>query len=214
MAKEPLSNSPGTPIPNNELTKDNIILLLLDIRERLSPEYAKSILSYYSKGSVAPKVIAYILDHGGFTIPTLSYQFKVPRETIYAIFRRLSPGIIQTREKLEHPIKSPGNKANVWRRFDVDLLEAVNEARTLYYETLKKYDPAVKIAEAKRMDMEKQKDDLGRSFMEEHVKDHPETRLKDILTYLRIKGIDGTARIDLANMIAELVKESGVKVWR
>lgn len=201
MDKEPLSYPPGG--NNNNNNNNKIIIILLLLSEKVSPpELANRILSYYVQGSVARQVIDYILEHGAFTIPTLTRIFRVPRETIYYILRRLSPWVIQTSVRLEPPIRSPGNKPYIWRRQDVELPEAVDEARIDHYDILKKHDPAVKAT-----------DEMGQRLLED-LGDRSEVTYREILVYLKEKGVSGPEGPRLADNLAKFLGRSGVKVWR
>lgn len=132
---------------DNELTNNNLLFnylySLTRVLGEVQPELVNNVLTNYTQGGrVAPKVIAYILDNQGWTIPTLSHLFRAPKQTIDQILKRLRPWVIQTGVKLERPIKGPGNQPYVWIRVGVDPKEAEREARAFYNDILEKHDPA------------------------------------------------------------------------
>lgn len=209
MDKKDLDNSPELPPSNKELNKNKYHFNYYYIIENVPEEYNKLVLVNY-RGHIAPKVIDYILKHGGFTIPTLSSLFGVSYQTIEHILKRLRPWVIQTRHKLEHPITRAGNKARVWVRNSVDPLEGVNEARTSYYKTLEKNDQDFR----NHVDLLKSVNELGRDFLENVVRDRSEVTNREILIYLKEKFGQSPQIPKLADMVADMVARSGVKVWR
>ncbi len=78
-------------------------------------------------------------------MPTLRYELWINKRTVYQILNDLYPWVRMT-DKTIPPLNphTKGPYPHVWIADGHDLLENMDGARTSYYNTLKKHDPALK----------------------------------------------------------------------
>lgn len=114
-------------------------------------ELVDKLSSIYWLSPPARRIMGWVHHNRVFLVATLSYELGIKPNTVYVILQKLSPWVLKTDRTIISPNPSTrGPHPRLWMIAWEVLLDRIEEARSSYYSTLNKIDPARELQKRER----------------------------------------------------------------